>query len=89
MSEEKTGRAIELPNYFSVLPAFKGIYEDIKYDYQDASMHHPKTAYVFKVSPLSVNEIRKFLKNIRSWIHLMLGSKYRFWPRDKDKVGLT
>ena len=30
MSEEETGRAIELPNYFSVLPAFKGIYEDIK-----------------------------------------------------------
>ena len=25
MSEEETRRAVELPNYFSVLPAFKGI----------------------------------------------------------------
>ena len=63
MSEEETRRAVELPNYFSVLPAFKGIYEDIKYDYLDASMHHLKIPYVSQSHPsLSVIEIRKLLE---------------------------
>ena len=35
MSDEETRRAIELEGYFSVLPAYRGIYRDIQYDYRD------------------------------------------------------
>ena len=35
MSMEETRRSIELPQYFSVLPAFKGLYRNIKYDYPE------------------------------------------------------
>jgi FlaA1/EpsC-like NDP-sugar epimerase len=35
MSQEETRRSLELPLYFSVLPAFKGLYRSIHYDYHD------------------------------------------------------
>jgi len=34
MSQEEMRRVVELPNYFSVLPAFRGIYRNIVYDYE-------------------------------------------------------
>jgi FlaA1/EpsC-like NDP-sugar epimerase len=33
MSEEETRRTVELERYFSVIPAFKTVYQDIPYDY--------------------------------------------------------
>ena len=90
MSEEETRRAIELPNYFSVLPAFKGIYEDIKYDYQDASMHHPKTPYVSQSQlSLSVSEIRKFLEKYQILAPPNERSTNRYWPGDKESNSRT
>lgn len=35
MSLEETRRAVELKSYFAVLPAFRGLYHDISYDYGD------------------------------------------------------
>ena len=35
MSQEECRRSVELENYFSVLPAFRGIYHSIDYDYPD------------------------------------------------------
>ena len=35
MSQEEIRRAIELPEYFAVLPAFRGIYRNISYEYND------------------------------------------------------
>jgi FlaA1/EpsC-like NDP-sugar epimerase len=35
MSLEETRRAVELSSYFCVLPAFRGLYRDISYDYPD------------------------------------------------------
>lgn len=35
MSLEETRRAVELTSYFCVLPAFRGLYRDISYDYPD------------------------------------------------------
>ena len=35
MSDEETRRTIELPHYFAVLPAFKGVYRNIDYTYPD------------------------------------------------------
>ena len=90
MNQEEIRRAIELPNYFSVLPAFKGIYEDIKYEYQDASMHHPKTPYVSQSQPsLSVSEIRKFLEKYQILAPPYERSTNRYWPGDKESNSQT
>ena len=35
MNDEETRRTVELPNYFTVLPAFQSLYETIEYDYPD------------------------------------------------------
>jgi FlaA1/EpsC-like NDP-sugar epimerase len=35
MSEEETRRTVELTQYFTVLPAFKSVYQDIDYHYED------------------------------------------------------
>ncbi len=35
MSDEETRRTVELTEMFSVLPAFRSVYEDIAYDYDD------------------------------------------------------
>ena len=35
MSMEETQRAVELDHYFSVLPAFRGLYANIEYDYEN------------------------------------------------------
>jgi FlaA1/EpsC-like NDP-sugar epimerase len=35
MSHEETRRSLELPMYFSVLPAFKGLYRNISYEYPE------------------------------------------------------
>ena len=35
MSEEETRRSIELERYFAVLPAFRGVYKRIDYQYAD------------------------------------------------------
>jgi FlaA1/EpsC-like NDP-sugar epimerase len=35
MSEEETRRTVELPHYFTVLPAFKSVYQEINYTYPD------------------------------------------------------
>ena len=35
MNEEEVRRTIELKNFYAVLPAFKGIYENIHHDYED------------------------------------------------------
>ena len=35
MSDEETRRSIELEKYFAVLPAFRGVYKRIDYQYAD------------------------------------------------------
>lgn len=37
INEEEVRRTVEMDKYFAVLPAFKGIYSEIKYDYVDRS----------------------------------------------------
>ena len=35
MNDEETRRALELPQYFSILPAFKSVHANIDYDYPE------------------------------------------------------
>lgn len=85
MSPEETRRTIELEQYFSVLPAFRGIYTDISYDYQGVLNSHVTNPYVSEEeAPLSVEEIKEFLKR-----NSLLGqpeddSDERYWPGDKE-----
>ena len=65
MSEEEKDRAIELKDYFCILPAFRGIYSSINYAYDGVVSCDVKDAYVssFKIiwmlqtSKISLNHI--------------------------------
>lgn len=45
MSGEETRRSVELKNYFSVTPAFRGLYQDIEYNYSDVVNNTVKDGY--------------------------------------------
>jgi FlaA1/EpsC-like NDP-sugar epimerase len=63
MNQEETRRALELPRYFVVLPAFRGIYKDITYDYPEVLSSVVDNPYISKEQhPMSVSEIQTFMK---------------------------
>jgi FlaA1/EpsC-like NDP-sugar epimerase len=86
MSDEETRRSVELSRYFVVLPAFRGIYHDINYSYQDLISDEVSNPYVSAREPaLSVEEIRELLVN-----NQLLGepdepTAQRYWPGDKEE----
>jgi len=62
MSDEETRRAVELPQFFSVLPAFRNLYADIDYDYPNVVEELVTDPYISeKQEILSVSEIRQLL----------------------------
>lgn len=85
MSEEETRRAIELENYYVILPAFKGLYEAIDYSYDDLVSEVVATPYTSAIQKdLSVDDITKFLHEA-SLVQLEPNQKFasRYWPGDK------
>jgi FlaA1/EpsC-like NDP-sugar epimerase len=87
MSDEETRRTIELDKFFSVLPAFRGIYSDIKYDYSVIVSELVKDPYVSEQqASLTIEEVKNFLRDNR----LLLDShskdqSTRYWPGDKEE----
>ena len=66
MSYEETRRAIELPDYFSVLPAFRGLYKGIHYDYPKIQSDSVKNPYISSdEKPLNKKELNKILMTNR------------------------
>lgn len=62
MSHEEMRRAVELKDYFAVLPAFRGIYRDINYDYIDMVTDHIDNPYnSANERPLEQDELHDFL----------------------------
>lgn len=62
MSSEEVRRTKELPSYFAVVPAFKGYYSDIGYDYSDTVSETVENPYNSDVEPkLRKPQIREFL----------------------------
>lgn len=62
MSHEETRRAVELENYFAVVPAFKGIYKDIDYSYPAVISNTVTNPYHSgNETPLTKEELRTFL----------------------------
>jgi FlaA1/EpsC-like NDP-sugar epimerase len=85
MSQEETRRALELPLYFSVLPAFRGIYHDIAYDYQEIVSEHIDDPYVSaEQTPMTVSEIRSFLRENNLLDQPEEDLSHRYWPGDKE-----
>ncbi len=88
MSHEEMRRAVELPKYFVVLPAFRGIYRDISYDYEDIITDKVTNPYNSEnEKPLSQEELRKFLQDN----DLLRPSEVsdsqpvkRYWPGEED-----
>ena len=64
MSDEETRRTIELDKFFSVMPAFKGLYGDIKYNYSKIVSEIVKDPYVSEKRVfLTVEEVKQFLSD--------------------------
>jgi FlaA1/EpsC-like NDP-sugar epimerase len=86
MSQEETRRALELKKYFSILPAFRGIYNNINYEYADLVNTLVANPYVSaEEKPLSMGRIRELLKE-----YGLLGAPKenvdkRYWPGDKEE----
>ncbi len=62
MSEEETRRTIELEEMFSVMPAFRGVYKNISYDYPGIVREKISNAYVSENAEfMSVDQIKQYL----------------------------
>ena len=86
MSDEEFRRSIELKDYFSIVPAFRGLYNKINYDYSDIIETKVKKAYISKDEPtLSVKEIKKFLIENNLLEKPDQSTAKRYWPGDKEQ----
>ena len=85
MSLEETGRAIELDRYFAVLPAFRGIYHDIEYDYENIVSDRVDNPYIsMHEAPLGVEQIKELLREYDLLAAPEDKSIARYWPGDKE-----
>ena len=85
MSFEETRRTIELEQFFSVLPAFRGIYKDIDYNYSNIINSVVTTPYISEEQlPLSINQIKVFLKENNLLGQPQEKTDQRYWPGDKE-----
>ena len=84
MSHEELRRTIELKSYFSVLPAFRGIYHDINYSYTDIINTVVTDPYTSEhQQPLTIEEIKDFLEKYNLLESPVEQSEQRYWPGDK------
>ena len=86
MSLEETRRAVELHNYFAVLPAFRGLYRDIDYKFDDIVTEEVNNPYISRdEEPMSKEELRDFLVqyDLLSTVEKEEPDQ-RYWPGDKS-----
>jgi FlaA1/EpsC-like NDP-sugar epimerase len=85
MSLEETRRAVELSLYFSVLPAFRGIYDDIAYGYPEIVSDKVNNPYVSgEQTSMTVPEIRNFMRENNLLDQPEEDLSHRYWPGDKE-----
>lgn len=86
MSLEETRRAVELGHYFSVLPAFRGLYHDIGYDYSNLVSEEVNDPYVSaSQTPLDQKKLKEFLLSNRLLDPNNVAKNHpdqRYWPGD-------
>jgi len=87
MSDEETRRTIELDKFFSVLPAFRGIYSDIDYNYSTIVSELVEDPYVSEQqTSLTVEEVKGFLRNNKLLLDANVNEQNaRYWPGDKEE----
>lgn len=86
MSDEETRRALELKKYFAVLPAFRGIYQNIDYSYDDQISSSVSNPYISaRERPLSIDEIRTLLREYGLLAPPAQAMNARYWPGDKEE----
>ncbi len=87
MSQEEMRRAVELPDYFSVLPAFRGIYRSIEYDYDEVLSERITNPYnSANEPPMTKAQLKGFLESKQ----LLAPGRFptdlppvRYWPGDR------
>lgn len=87
MSEEECSRSQELDKYFAIEPAFRALYRNISYEYQEERTEKVEVPYnSHNATPLTKQELKKFLVDYN-----LLGGEAcfepaeRFWPDPDDK----
>ena len=85
MSDEETRRTVELDKFFSVLPAFRGIYQDIPYNYSNVVNTDVDNPYISaNESSMSVSEAKNFLIS-KNLLEMPSDTTHkRYWPGDKE-----
>lgn len=85
MSEEETRRAVELPSYFSVLPAFKGLYSFIDYEYENLVSADVNNPYISREEKILSKEKICQLLNEFGFLQPTETNEpvHRYWPGDK------
>lgn len=86
MSSEETRRAIELENYFTVLPAFIGLYRNIEYDFDEIVSKTVTNPYISEdETKLTKGELKAFLAKYKLLDGFSGNSQdTRYWPGDKS-----
>ncbi len=86
MSDEETRRSVELKDYFVVLPAFRGIYHEIDYDYQDRVSVKVTNPYISAdEAPLDQARLGRFLIENSLLVKPGEATVQRYWPGDKEE----
>lgn len=87
MSDEETRRAVELDRYFAVLPAFRGVYGQIDYDYPGVISREVTNPYVSaEEQSMDLEEMRRFLVDNHLLAMTADDQRHpdqRYWPGDK------
>jgi len=84
ISEEEIRRTLELPSYYSVLPAYRGIYKDIDYSYEQILHKSIGEAYTSgNTEKLSKDDIVDLLNSNYLIDTSESEMTARYWPGDK------
>jgi FlaA1/EpsC-like NDP-sugar epimerase len=87
MNEEEMRRTIELKDFFSILPAFRGMYKESHYHYKNILKSEVSEPYISKNSKsLNVSQIKKYLETKKILNIVDEDTDKRYWPGDKEKI---
>ena len=88
MSDEETRRSVELKDYFSVLPAYRGIYRDIHYKYEQTVAESVDNPYNSSCErKMSREDLKKYLLEKGLLLDEEGGEPLqRYWPGDKENT---
>ena len=89
MSHEETRRTVELERYFSILPAFRGLYRDIEYTYDNIIKKELAKPYISADEmPLNQEDLLSFINknNLLSLENIPVSHPdKRYWPGEKEE----